>query len=526
MKRYFMGLDSSTQSLSVLVIDGIEKKVVYTHSINFDTDLPAYKTQHGSLEFAEAGEKVVHAPPLMWLEALDLLLSHMEKDGFDFSAVCSISGSGQQHGSVYLNASYDDALAGMNDQTDLKTAFAHVFSRDTAPIWRDSSTSAECAEITDALGGPDAVAQLTGSSAFERFTGPQIRAFYKRFPAAYAETKHIALVSSFLPSILAGKITPIDFGDGAGMNLMDIQNRIWAPDALAATAPDLICKLPPLAPSDAIPYTIAPYFVQKYGFSESTAINVWSGDNPCSLIGLGLTSPGIFAISLGTSDTCFGVMGDCRVSSSGEGHVFVSPTGDYMSLICYKNGSIARERIRDAYDLDWKTFTEAMLDTPAGNKNGMMLPWFEPEIVPHVLDAGVRRKNLDESDAKANVRACVEAQMMSMRIHSEWMGVRPSSIYATGGASVDMAILQIMADVNNCSVYRQSITSSATLGAALRAWFAWQKANRDPLPWEAVCGPFCKPDPATQICPKPENVAMYDRLVELYRAFEKDALSI
>ena len=103
----------------------------------------------------------------------------------------------------------------------------------------DSSTAAECAEIREKLGGIRATAETTGSDTFERFTGPQIRKFYKTEPEAYAQTAGIALVSSFMASLLAGKIVPIDHGDGAGMNLMDIRKKTWHAGALVATAPDL-----------------------------------------------------------------------------------------------------------------------------------------------------------------------------------------------------------------------------------------------------------------------------------------------
>ena len=53
---------------------------------------------------------------------------------------------------------------------------------------------------------------------------------------------------------------------------------------------------------------------------------------------------GRVAISLGTSDTIFGLMKEPRVDPSGTGHVFGSPTGDYMGLTCFSNGSLARER--------------------------------------------------------------------------------------------------------------------------------------------------------------------------------------
>ena len=93
----------------------------------------------------------------------------------------------------------------------------------------DSSTAKECAEIRKKLGGIKFTASRTGSDTFERFTGPQIRKFYKTEPKAYAKTASIALVSSFMASLLAGKIAPIDFGDGAGMNLMDIRRKNLEP---------------------------------------------------------------------------------------------------------------------------------------------------------------------------------------------------------------------------------------------------------------------------------------------------------
>ncbi len=56
---------------------------------------------------------------------------------------------------------------------------------------------------------------------------------------------------------------------------------------------------------------------------------------------------------------------------------------------------------------------------------GFLLPWFEAEIVPRVNRPGIHRFDLDEKDAAANCRAVFEAQMLSMRLHSQWMQVAP-----------------------------------------------------------------------------------------------------
>ena len=519
MSKLFLGLDSSTQSLSAVVIDYDTRKVVYNDSVNFDEALPRYKTRNGVLPNRDP--LVKHSPPLMWAEALDLVFARMKKNRVALGRVLAISGSGQQHGSVYLNDRGAEAIANLDPKRRLVENLAGIFSRPTAPIWMDSSTGAECREIRRALGGIKAAAQLTGSDVFERFTGPQIRKFYKTEKARYDKTASIALVSSFMSSLIAGKISPIDHCDGAGMNLMDIRKKVWNPQALQATAPGLDRKLPPLAAPWTIIDPVSSYFVKKYGVNPEARAVVWSGDNPCSVIGLGLIDEHTAAVSLGTSDTYFGSMQRFRADTRGEGHVFCSPTGDYMTLICYKNGSLARERIRDEHRLNWDGFNRAIAATEPGNGGGILLPWFEPEIVPRVTKPGAYRLNLDAKTVAANCRAVVEAQMMSMKLHSHWMKAPPRRIRATGGASDNVAILQIMADVMGCPVYRVEVAKSAALGAALRAAHGWLTKSGTKADWKKVIAGFTQPISKKEIKPNLKARRVYDRLIAKYSKFER-----
>ncbi|HVU28395.1 MAG TPA: FGGY family carbohydrate kinase [Verrucomicrobiae bacterium] len=523
MAKLFLGLDSSTQSLSAVVIDYDSRRVIYEKSLNFDKSLPQYQTQNGVLP--NPNPLIKHSSPLLWADALDLLFAQMKKDGVALGQVLAISGSGQQHGSVYFNERAANALTKLNPKKSLVENLRGIFSRKTSPIWMDSSTAEECAEIRQKLGGIKATAQKTGSDAFERFTGPQIRKFYKTEPDAYAKTSSIALVSSFMASLLAGKVAPIDFGDGAGMNLMDIRKRIWSTDALKATAPNLKKKLPPLAPSSKLIGKISSYFVKKFGVNPDAQIQVWSGDNPCSVVGLGLIREGQVAVSLGTSDTFFGVMKKCCVDARGEGHVFVSPTGDYMTLICFKNGSLAREKIREIYGIkNWDDFGKLVDSTKPGNGGAILLPWFEAEIVPRVNRPGIHRFDLDAQNIAANSRAVFEAQMLSMRLHSQWMGVAPKQIVATGGASADLALLQVMADVLNCRVERIEVTKSAALGAALRAAHGFFIQAEEKSDWKKIVAGFTETIPNSEVRPNPKTARVYNKLVKKYAACERKAL--
>jgi xylulokinase len=285
-------------------------------------------------------------------------------------------------------------------------------------------------------------------------------------------------------------------------------------------------KLPPLAKPWQVIGSVGPYFVKKYGLNPAAQALVWSGDNPCSAIGLGLIREGVVAISLGTSYTYFGRMKRCRIDVRGEGSVFGAPTGDYLPLTCFTNGSLARERIRDQYGLDWEGYNQLLLKTKPGNNGAILLPWFEPEIVPHVARPSVYRFDFNDKNAPAqNCRAIVEAQMMSMRIHSAWMKIKPTSIYATGGGSVNLPVLQIMADVFNCPVHRIEVSKSAALGAALRATHGWLLHSGKKPKWQEVVAVFTEPIPNSEVKPVSKSVRIYNKLVEKYAACESRILN-
>jgi xylulokinase len=507
---YALGIDASTQSCSAIVIDTERGEIVADASVSFGKDLPKYGAPSGFIAGGKEGE--VHSDPRMWLDALEMVLEKL-KGECDLSRVESISGAGQQHGSVYLNEKWLPVVTALDAGQALSAQLAPCLSRATSPIWMDTSTGEECREIAAAVGGNEVVCAKSGSIAIERFTGPQIRRFFKTDPEGYAATSRIHLVSSFLCSVLCGGDAPIDTGDGAGMNLVNIGTWSWDVELVDATAPGLAAKLPPVAAGSAQVGSIAPFFVKKFGFTPDTPVVVFTGDNPSSLVGMGATKPGKLVISLGTSDTFFAAMPEVVADPDGSGHVFGNPAGGSMSLQCFVNGSLAREAVKDRFEYDWDDFTSALEHTPPGNDGNLMVPFFRPEISPRIdlpepIFAG-STAFINGECPDAVIRACVEGQFLNMKLRTAWMGLSTEAVYLTGGASANDGIAQVVADIFQAEVQRLAVSGSVALGGAIRA--ASHATGASIVSLQAV---FCQPVAGSEIRPRVGAECYAESLVE------------
>lgn len=135
----------------------------YEAKVDFDGDLSKYGIKKG-VHVNEA-EREVYAPVAMWLEAVDLVLQRLKDTSCPFERIKGISGSGQQHGSVYWSRDGEDVLGNLQAEKSLVEQLKHTFGHPWSPNWQDASTQAECDAFDGELGGEEELARVTGSKA-------------------------------------------------------------------------------------------------------------------------------------------------------------------------------------------------------------------------------------------------------------------------------------------------------------------------------------------------------------------------
>lgn len=323
------------------------------------------------------------------------------------------------------------------------------------------------------------------------------------------------------------------------MNLWDIGNGVWDETLLSTTtegekggAEGLKKRLGSVEIEHGKHLgRISSWFVKRFGFNPGQSyihimrvipganeilgctITPFTGDNPSTILALPLRPLDVI-VSLGTSTTL--LMSTPTYFPSPSYHMFNHPTtkGLYMFMLCYCNGSLAREKVRDDINKalgtssadPWETFNKTALSTPPLSKKSASDPaklgiYFPiPEIVPNAR-AGLWRykKSTDGTLVEVSAgkdwdipsddaRAILESQALSMRMRSlplltpnpmvNGNKEQPRRVYVVGGASRNQAIAEVIGEVLGGveGVYRLDIGSNAcALGAAYYATWALEK---------------------------------------------------
>lgn len=493
----FAGLDVSTQSCKLIVIDVDSAEVVFLHSVNYDRDLPEYGTLNGAMQGKAKG--VSESEPGMWIKAVEKTFQQLAESGIPQNKIRSISVSGQQHGLVALDA--DGNLA-----------------RASSKLWNDFSTLEECKILTERIGGKEVMINEVANSQRTGYTAPKILHMLRHEPEKFHNTSTFLLVHNFINWYLTGGVKIMEPGDASGLALWNPVTGNWSAKLLEAVHPDLKSKLPQVAPSDQSIGTIASALVERFGFDPQCKIDAGSGDNMYAAVGTGNIAPGLVTISLGTSGTACCILPEPFIDLTGEIASYADSTGNFLPLLCVSNMANGYNELIRRYRWSHEDFEKAAGQVAVGNEGRILIPWYEGERTPDVPNAQPYYIGFSLSDFTPEIlaRAVVEGHVQNLYYGFRRLPVSPAEIRLTGGLAQSSLWCQTIADIFEVDTVPVA-GEGAALGAAIHAAWVWFKEEGQGHGLQQLVDMFVHLEESRRKAPIPENVAIYRRQKVRYR---------
>jgi xylulokinase len=494
MHGLFAGLDVSTQSCKLVVIDLAERTTVYVDAVSYDTDIPHYGTRDGAVQGLGAG--VSESDPAMWVEAIELLFGRLTAaPAVDQSRIRALSVSGQQHGLVALDAEGN-------------------LARPRAKLWNDFSTAEECRLLTAAVGGTEPMIAEVGNTQRSGYTAPKILHLLRHEPESYAKAATLFLVHNYINWYLTGGadggVAVMEPGDTSGTALWNPVTRVWSQRVIDAIDSGLAHKLPPVEPSDRSIGVIAPRLAEAYGLSRECAIDAGSGDNMYGAVGTGNVHPGIVTISLGTSGTAYTVLEEPYIDPAGEIAAFCDSTGKHLPLLCVSNMANGYNAVLERFGMAHEEFDGVIDCTSPGNGGRLLIPWYTGERTPDLPNAAPLAFGfgVDDFGPEPLCRAVLEGHVLNLWYGFRRLPVKPTVIHLTGGLSRSPSWCQTIADVFQVETVPVE-GEGAALGAAIHAAWVWGREHGETASLAEIADPFVVLDERRRARPREQQGAAY-----------------
>ncbi len=487
MRTLLIGIDSGTQSTKALVVDAKNGKVLGSGVQTYDLipDLPP-------------GAKEQH--PHTWRDATAAAIRQALRGAKANAAeVKAIGVSGQQHGFVPLD----------RDGEVIRPA----------KLWCDTSTAAECEEITEKLDGAKKTLRMLGNAVLPGFTASKILWLKNHEPKNFARLATVLLPHDYLNFWLTGEKV-MEYGDASGTALLDVRKRKWSSAAMEAIDDNLASKFPRLISSDQPAGTLQASTAKQLGLQPDVLVSAGGGDNMMGAIGTGNTRKGVITASFGTSGTIYACAEEPVVDPEGEIAAFCDSTNQWLPLLCTMNVTVATEMMRLDFGYTHETFASKAATVPAGSNGLLLLPYLEGERTPNIPDGtGVMLGiNLRTFSASHYCRAAMEGVTLGMNYglrRLAELGVKPTQIRATGGGAKSKLWRQIMADIFNKEVVTLKVSEGAAYGAALQALWCWRRQEGEKVDISDITDEFVELNKDETARPDKKNVEVYRELQAL-----------
>lgn len=438
---YVIGIDTSTTATKALVIDATGA-VVATGISTYDYDIPRPTWSEQD-------------PELWWDAAVAAIRSALDRAGVAASGIDAIGLTGQMHGSVLLDGPGNVVRP--------------------AILWNDQRTSEECEEIRRRV-GRDVLIATTGNDAITGLTSPKLLWVRNHEPDNWSRVRTVLLPKDYVRFRLTG-VAAVDVAGGSGTGLFDLADRTWSRPVLEALELD-----PELFPraheGPEITGQLSREAAGATGIPAGTPVVAGGGDQSANAVGVGATTSGLMALSLGTSGVVFAASDSVKIDHEARVQAFCHAVPDrwhMMGVMLSAAGSLRWFRDTLAPGVDYDDLMRGAAEAPAGSEGLLFLPYLSGERTPHP-DPKARGAFVGlttSHDLRHMTRAVLEGVAFGLRDGLDLMlaaGVaRPDAIRASGGGTKSHLWRQILADVLEARIDTVATEEGAAYGAALLA---------------------------------------------------------
>ncbi|HEY1824727.1 MAG TPA: xylulokinase [Acidimicrobiales bacterium] len=465
------GVDSSTKSTKVVIVDVADGRVVASASSRHPPTAPPLSEQN----------------PVSWWRALEKAWAAC---GSATESVAAIAVAGQQHGLVALDRAGEPVHA--------------------AKLWNDAESAPQAEYLTQLIGA-ESWAERCGSVLTPSFTITKLAWLRDNHPDQFAAIRRVLLPHEWLTWELLGRPDEAvgDRGDASGTGWWSPRDHAVDLELLSLVGAD-----PEWLPTIVGPSDVAG---EATKLAPGSRVGPGTGDNMGAALALGL-QPGDVAISFGTSGTAFASSRRPAIDSRGEVAGFADAAGRFLPLVCTLNATKVTDwavGLAGGHSADLDRIGAA--STPGAN-GAVVVPYLDGERTPLLPHASGSLFGLKTSTSAADiVRASVEGVVCGLLEGVDALvrcGVETNGrLLVVGGGGRSALYRQTLADLSHRGVVTPNpAVDRVAVGAAAQAAAVLSGASPD-----EVGSAWAKNDPVMVVSEPAITEAQALEIRERYR---------
>ena len=352
-----------------------------------------------------------------------------------------------------------------------------------AILWNDGRSFAECAELE--RNEPNS-REITGNLAMPGFTAPKLLWVRKHEPALWDKIATVLLPKDYVRLRMTGE-RATDLSDASGTLWVDVRNRVWSPEMLAASGLD-ITHMPRLCEGPEVTGSLRSEIAEAWGMGTVPVV-AGAGDNAGGATGVGVIADGDALLSLGTSGVIFVANDSFRPNPAQAVHAFCHCLpGRWHQMSVMLNAAICIDwAARLTGHADAATFLAGIEKTPPKDSGVIFLPYLGGERTPHndPRAKGVFFGMTHDTDSNALAQAVLEGVAFAFADGLDALmaaGSKVDSLTVVGGGSHSPLWGRILAStLNRPLIYRKNADVGPAQGAARLAQIAVTGGTADSL---------------------------------------------